>query len=165
MEIYKDIIGFEGSYEISNFGNVKSLKSNRILKPQLSGNGYYNVTLSKDGKRTTPTIHSLVAIHFIDTKDLTVNHIDGNKLNNHIDNLEYVSYSDNLKHAHKIKLRKKIHKSNIKNTSGKVGVIYDKQRNKWIARLHKKSKALYLGIFNTKEEAIKCREEAEKCLH
>ena len=64
-------------------------------------------------------------------------------------------------HAHNIGLRKKYHSKNKKNTSGQCGVVFDKQKGKWIARLHKNSKAVYLGIFNTKEEAIECRIKAE----
>jgi hypothetical protein len=160
MEIYKKICGYE-NYEVSNQGNIKNIKTGKILKPQLSSSGYYNITLSQDGIRETPTVHSLVAMHFIETKNQTVNHKDGNKLNNSIDNLEYVTYSENTKHAHDTKLMKKIHSRNSRNTSGKVGVVWDKHSNRWIARLHKNSRAVYLGSFKNKEEAIKCREEAE----
>jgi hypothetical protein len=161
MEIYKQICGWE-MYEVSNYGNVKSLKHNKLLKPQMSSSGYFNVTLSENGERYTPTIHSLVASHFIKDRNQTVNHIDGNKLNNNIENLEYVTYSDNLEHAHDIKLRKKTHSKNTKNTSGKVGVVWD--NGYWVARGHKKGKAIYLGRSKNLDEAIKIREEYEKAI-
>ena len=112
-EIYKDIKGFEG-YEISNKGNVrtkngkKTVRSDgqvrvwkqRILKPQVDSQGYYNVKLYINGKQYTRTIHRLLMITFYpeNIKD-TVNHIDGNKKNNNINNLEWCTYSENTIHA------------------------------------------------------------------
>ena len=160
MEVFKPIDGYEG-YQISNMGNVKNAKTGKPLKAQISSSGYYNVTLSLNGKRYTPTIHSLVAKHFLDICNFEVNHKDGNKLNNNVGNLEWVNRSENMTHAYGIGLRKKIHLKNAKNTSGKCGVVFDKQKGKWIARMHKNSKAVYLGIFSTKEEAIECRIKAE----
>lgn len=161
MEEWLNINGYE-NYLISNLGSVKNTKTGLCLKPQLSSNGYYNVTLCKNGKKSTPLIHRLVAEHFLSKINQTVNHIDGNKLNNNINNLEWITYSENLTHAHKSKLRKKTHKKNKKNTSGKVGVVFDKSRNHWIARMHKNSIPISLGCFKNKEDAIKARIEAEK---
>lgn len=158
MEKWKNIKGFKG-YKISSLGNVFSEKSGKNLKPQISGNGYYNITLSVDGVRTTQTIHRLVASHFLNKDEFCVNHKDGDKLNNNVNNLEWVSNSENCLHAHQLGLRPLTRKTNSKNTSGKVGVVYD--NGYWIARLHKNRKAVYLGRFKDKQDAIDCRIKAE----
>lgn len=104
MEIYKDIIGYEGIYQISNLGNVKSLKYNkeRILNKELS-KGYYRFSLCLNNKTTHFLSHRLVALHFIDNSlnKPCVNHKDGNKLNNSIDNLEWCTHSENENHSYK----------------------------------------------------------------
>lgn len=115
-ELWKDIKGYEGLYQISNLGRVKSLSritsQNKILpeiilKPQLCGHGYFAVGLCKNGKMTNNYIHRLVADMFIlNPSDLQqVNHIDGDKSNNCVENLEWISNSDNNLHAVKNKLK------------------------------------------------------------
>lgn len=94
-EIWKQI-KFNTNYEISNLGNVRNVKTKRVLKPSVSNKGYYLVALSKNGKSHTYTIHKLVAEHF-----LVINHKDHNKLNNSIDNLEYVTQQENIQLAFK----------------------------------------------------------------
>ena len=105
MEIFKDINGYKGIYQISNLGNVKSLKygKTRLLKKYLS-KGYYRVSLSFKGNVTRPVTHRLVAENFIPNykNKPCVNHIDGNKENNHISNLEWCTYSENEIHSYKI---------------------------------------------------------------
>ena len=118
-EEWRDVKGFEGYYQISNYGRVKSLeriigRSNgnkqtiraRILKPCISNSGYYEVPLYKDGKGKQYTVHRLVAEAFLRNVNLCVNHIDGNKLNNCVENLEWCTYSDNITHAIKYGLVK-----------------------------------------------------------
>jgi hypothetical protein len=104
MEIYKDIQGYEGIYQISNLGNVKSLKYNkeRVLNKELS-KGYYRFNLCFNNKTKHFLSHRLVALNFIDNYDnkQCVNHKDGNKLNNSVENLEWVSYSENEIHSYK----------------------------------------------------------------
>lgn len=73
METWKDVIGYEGYYQVSNLGNVKSLKSyggttERVLAPQRNGTGYLKVMLCKDGKHKQFLIHRLVATAFIENK-------------------------------------------------------------------------------------------------
>lgn len=103
MEIWKPIKGYEGLYEISNYGRVKSLartwvtghnsivrsKDESILAPK-KDRGYLRVGLLKNGKRKLFSIHRLVAEHFIPNplNKPEVNHRDGNKENNHFSNLE-----------------------------------------------------------------------------
>lgn len=108
MEIWKDIEGYNNKYQISNYGRIKSLCDNHlmkrevILKPRIANNGYLYINLYKNSKCKTKRIHRLVAETFIDNPNNLpqVNHIDGNKLNNKANNLEWVSASDNCKHAY-----------------------------------------------------------------
>lgn len=104
-ETWMDILGFEGLYEISDSGNVKSYRKNRaveciLLKPTLT-HGYKRVCLCKGGKVYYKTIHFLVAQAFIENpKNHTIiNHKDGNKLNNNISNLEWCTAAYNIRHA------------------------------------------------------------------
>jgi hypothetical protein len=102
MEIFKDIIGYEGFYQISNLGNVKSLIAGKqkILKHNISSNKYYSIRF----KNKNFLIHRLVALHFVNNFNNKpyVNHIDGNKFNNNFKNLEFVTQSENINHAIKI---------------------------------------------------------------
>lgn len=100
MEIWKDIEGFEGLYQVSNYGRVKGLKTNTILKPN-EHTGYLRVQLSKNGKQTNHFIHRLVARTFIPNPENKpeVNHKDADKKNNHVENLEWVTSKENSRHA------------------------------------------------------------------
>ena len=97
-EEWKDIEGFEGYYQVSNMGNVKSLNYNKtgkekIMKTWDSGQGYQKVQLCKDGKSKTYTVHRLVATAFLENPDNlpVINHKDENPKNNNVDNLEWCS--------------------------------------------------------------------------
>lgn len=103
-EIWKDIKGYEGLYQISNFGRVKSLKrmmKNRkceeiIKKPSITNKRYYKLPLCKYGKNKYFFIHRLVAQAFIPNFENkpTVDHIDRNKLNNNVSNLRWATYKE-----------------------------------------------------------------------
>ena len=99
MDKWKAIAGYEGLYEVSDLGRVKSLKygKERILKPRKHTNGYLHVCLYKDGKVEQPKIHRLVADAFIPNPNNleTVNHKDEVKTNNTVTNLEWMSIKDN----------------------------------------------------------------------
>ncbi|MCH4169550.1 MAG: NUMOD4 motif-containing HNH endonuclease [Streptococcaceae bacterium] len=120
QEKWKDLPGYEGIYQVSNLGNVRTSKDKitfsklhgerhwkqRILKPKTDKNGYKRVSLWKDGKEKTSLVHRLVAIAFlskINGKDY-INHIDGNPSNNNVANLEWCNHHDNLLHAFKNRL-------------------------------------------------------------
>ena len=107
MEIWKDIEGYEGYYQISNFGNVKNVKTNKSLVGDINNAGYKRVILYKPKKKRF-LIHRLVALNFCDgySNGLVVNHKDGNKLNNYYKNLEWVTRSENDLHAERTGLRK-----------------------------------------------------------
>jgi len=116
-EIYKNIPGYEGLYEISTQGNVRALNRynidkngkkkfypGKLLKYDVTvknHTSYYRVTLSKDGKTKRFLVHRLVALTFIPTEDtsLFINHIDNDGTNNSVSNLEWVSHSENMRHS------------------------------------------------------------------
>lgn len=115
-EIWKDIKGYEGLYQVSNLGRVKSLdrlrknNSKLVTLPQkyvngtIAHNGYRRIVLSKEGKPKSYPLHILVLEAFKpnSNKELyyEVNHKDGDKLNNRLDNLEWSNRSHNLRHAY-----------------------------------------------------------------
>lgn len=108
VEEWKDIEGLKGRYQVSNFGNVKSLNYNRkkyerILKPKKKRKGYLHVHIGGKSR----SVHRLVANAFIENTNNfpCVNHKDGNKKNNNVNNLEWCSYSQNIKHAYKMGLK------------------------------------------------------------
>lgn len=105
MEIWKDIKGYEGLYQVSNLGRVKSSK--KILSP--SKTEYLKVSLSKNGAQNTHYIHRLVAQAFIDNKSNLpfVNHIDENKHNNNVNNLEWCDNKYNLNYGNAQKKKAK----------------------------------------------------------
>ena len=111
-EIWKDIKGYEGLYQISNQGRVKSLKNrsnhrNEIILKQATVQGYKKVYLFKDAKGKIYPVHRLVAINFISNplNKEEVNHINGDKSNNCVDNLEWNTKKENQTHCIKTGLR------------------------------------------------------------
>ena len=110
-EIWKEIIGYEGLYSVSNTGLVKRVTTNKIKYPSLNSWGYKVVSLSKSNtKLKTVLVHRLVAIHFIDNPEnkKQVNHIDGIKTNNNVSNLEWNTQHENMTHAFKTGLNSNI---------------------------------------------------------
>ena len=132
MEEWKDIKGYEGIYQVSNLGRIKSLEridnsnhkvKGKILKIIPENRGYSVVNLCKDGKCKTYKVHRLVAIAFLENPDNKpqVNHIDGNKKNNSILNLEWVTAEENINHAWDTGLSKITDESREKMSNSRKG--------------------------------------------
>jgi hypothetical protein len=131
-EIWKDIFGYEGLYQVNNCGYIKSLPKiinppnggkgitkEKILKNTFDKDGYFFVQLSKNGKLSPKKVHRLVALTFVPNPENKpqVNHKDGNKQNNNIDNLEWNTKKENIKHAHENGL---INRKGVKNSQSKL---------------------------------------------
>jgi hypothetical protein len=114
VEQWRPVVGFEGWYEVSTFGNVKRVRAGQgvarlgmPLRPGLDSWGYPQVCLNREGKKRMCLVHHLVADAFIGPrpKRIEVNHIDGDKLNAKPENLEYVTSKENCHHAFRLGLR------------------------------------------------------------
>lgn len=161
-EIYKDVPGYEGLYQVSNIGNVMSFKNGRhglkttgkLLKPQIDNYGYYKVMLCVDKTVRNFKIHQLVAMAFLGHKPdgykITVDHIDKNPLNNNVNNLQLLT---STQHFTKDKL------------GTGLGCCFVKKRNNWRAEIGINYKNIYLGSFSTKEEASAMYQKALKNKH
>lgn len=104
MEYWKDVNGFEGEYQVSNYGRVLSVykpssKKGMILKPYPNPKGYLWVSLLKNGIEKRRQVHRIVMEAFRGKSDLFVNHKDLNPKNNKLCNLEYVTHTENIHHA------------------------------------------------------------------
>ena len=100
-EIWQDIAGYEGHYQISNTGKIYSIKCNRMLKQSDLNKGYHTVKLQRNGTKKMFRVHRLVAMTFIQNPNglQEVNHIDEDKSNNSVTNLEWVNHIDNVNHG------------------------------------------------------------------
>lgn len=132
-EQWRDVIGYEGLYQVSNHGRVKSFKRrgnnrDRIMKPfRTSLNGSYRcVSLHKGGVDKRMSVHRLVATAFHPNPRsyAEVNHKDGNPANNHVDNLEWVSRSQNALHAYAIGLKTNLGENNSNHKLTKREVLF-----------------------------------------
>lgn len=154
-EIWKDIAGYNGIYQVSNFGSVKALSklvnakngSTRItpevvMQHEINFNGYPTVKLVLDGKRMRHRIHLLVWDTFgngmRDGKRVVVDHIDADKTNCHISNLQLLSGRENI-----IKAKKRIERL--------TGAYFN--GNVWFSQIRIKGCCKYLGTFNSEKEA------------
>jgi hypothetical protein len=160
IEIWKDIPNYEGLYQVSNFGNVRSLEryvkgkvENRLQKENILskrlvgnlGNQYYAVTLCNNKDRKQIKVSVLVAMAFLNHTPngyvgFTVDHIDNNPLNNNLDNLQVITKRENSS-----KDRKGISKY--------TGVTFNKKSNKWISQIWINGKNKTLGSFDDELEA------------
>ena len=145
IEEYRPVKGYEGLYEVSNFGNVKSLqrkgcKSDRILKEFIGGNRYLRVGLLNKNYY----VHQLVAIAFLNHipngLKLVIDHIDNNPRNNRLDNLQLITNRENCS-------------KDIKGKSNYIGVSWHKQANKWRATIMINGKTKSLGLFANEIQA------------
>jgi hypothetical protein len=161
QEQWKPIKGYEGLYEISNLGRVKSLKrkinnrynEERILKSNINSGGYLLCHLTKEKKTFAHTIHSVVWDHFgvgkRDNRKIQVDHVDNNKQNCRIDNLQLLTSRENV-------IKTYLHKDKSSKYTG-VCLSSKKYKGKiysyWIAQISSNGIHKYLGCFKTNEEA------------
>jgi hypothetical protein len=165
-EIWKDIQGYDGYYQVSNFGRIKSLsrdvfngmgyylKKEKILKSALSNHGYQAVTLYIQNVSKQFLVHRLVATAFVKNmlnKEKVI-HIDFIKNNNNSNNLEWVSSLESNCYQ----------MSNKKSSSKFIGVSFRKDRNNWLSSIVIKGKLIHIGSFKTQQEAYQARCDYEK---
>ncbi len=154
IEVWKDIPEYEGFYQVSNLGNVKSLDrissygrklKGKVLKAFVRNTTYFAVNLCKNNKSKLINIHQLVAIAFLNHKPcglkLVVNHIDVNPKNNNLYNLEVITQRENANKKH------------VKSSSKYVGVSWHKNKNKWQSHIRINDKSKHLGLFTDEKEA------------
>ena len=166
LEIWKDIPGYEGLYQVSNLGRVKSLPKEwvsgkgtilkhegKILKSS-TVSGYMLVKLFVNGKTKGYTIHQLVAMAFLNHipngHELVVDHINDNKLDNRVENLQIVTNRFNC------------YKTQGKYSSKFKGVHWNKQINKWRSQITINGRIKHLGYFKDELEASKTYQKALK---
>jgi len=149
-EIWKDVVGYEGRYLISNTGRLKSILKNKekLIKGSLDIHGYLRYSLSWKLKNKVVFCcyaHQLVAICFLNHKpcnyNLVVNHKDFNRLNNNVQNLEIITQRENTNKKH------------LKSSSKYTGVYWNKERKKWRVQILINAKRKFLGHFNNEHEA------------
>ena len=154
IEIFKDIPNYEGYYQVSNLGRVKSMKrlsligrklKEKILKTPSNSNGYSTVVLCREDFRENKTVHQLVAMSFLNHKPkkhkLVVNHINFIRNDNRVENLEIVTQRENSNRKH------------CKSTSKYVGVSWCKTYEKWLAKIIINRKRTCLGYHHNEIDA------------
>ena len=166
MEKWKDVIGYEGLYQVSNLGNVKSLPkkwemaygainqhNGKILKPWLVGRGYCVVSLHKNKICKKKYIHQLVAITFLNHKPngykLVVDHINNNRLDNRLENLQLVTHRLNVS-------------KDRQGTSKYTGVHFDKRVQKWRTDIKINGKRITIGYYKNEFDAHLAYQETLK---
>ena len=166
-EQWRPIKDFEGLYEISNFGRVKSLARkikgidkgcmsvDRLLKMQFTTTGYYFVGFSKNGIMSRRKTHLLVWEAFGDRERnghiLQIDHIDNNKLNNRVDNLRLISQRENTTKYHLTKEK----------SSRFTGAVWHKLHEKWISHIRIDGIVKHLGYFNCETAAAIAYQKAK----
>ena len=157
-EIWKDVKGYEGLYQVSSYGRIYSVPRTSLnvngkrvvnnggyLKPSVNSRGYYNVSLCIDRKVKTHSVHSIVACAFLDSeylsKRLVVDHIDDDKSNNNLSNLSVVTPRFNTR------------KTQGNYSSKYKGVSFNKNKKRYISEIQVDGRTIYLGSFVSEYEA------------
>ena len=177
--MWKDVKGFEDVYKISDTGEIwskdrlctdkigrKRFRKGEKLKPDIAPNGYYRVTLAKNGHKTQKYLHRLLAEHFIDNPlNLPqINHKDGNKLNCRLNNLEWVTVKDNVIHAYKNGLINHVRGKNHPNF-GQFGSDSKKAKKVKATNIITKETKIYGSMIETKKDGFLPSEVSRCCNH
>lgn len=179
---WRDIPGFEGAYQASTLGEIRSLErivetidadgvhytrtyKGKTLRQSVSGStkAYKKVTLSMHGITSRELVHRLVAMTYIEQLDpraTEVNHKDGNGANNTVKNLEWVTPEENKEHAYQIG-KLDYHRPVRKSSQSQVNGV-NRLRGKWAASITIHGKKTHLGVFDNIEDAIRARKQAEE---
>ena len=168
-EIWKDVVGYEGLYEVSSYGRIKSLKrlinngkkeyfkAEIIMKQNKDVNGYFYLNLYLNGKSNKYRVHQLVAMAFLNnrpdgTNKVVVDHINNIKTDNILENLQLITHRENVS-------------KDQKNKSSKyTGVRFVKNRGNWRASITINKKQIELGSFKTELQAHKAYQNKLKTL-
>lgn len=155
MEEWRDIKGFEGFYQISNYGLIKgiqrkiyrdnfyTIRKEKILKKSLDKDAYEKIILSKLNKDYTFQVHRLIGSAFLNnpTNLPTINHKNKIKSNNFVLNLEWASHRENSCHRSKM------------GEPNKIGGYFNPKENRWYSYIYINKTTFYLGSFETQREA------------
>ena len=159
-EIWKDVIGYEGRYIVSNKGQVKSLSrkikngksscmqlKERLLKPSVNGVGYFIVGLCANNKQKTKAVHQLVAESFLNHASsghkFEVDHINNIKTDNRLENIQIITRRENSS------------KDKKGGTSEFIGVSWSRNHKKWRASIYINGDHEHLGFFDRESDAAK----------
>lgn len=153
MEIWKDVVGYEGLYKVSNLGRVKSLArkavdrtvNERILKYCNKAHGYSRLTLRKDFIDKTFNIQHLVYEAFVGRREkgMVIDHINNIRSDNRLENLQQITYRENT--SKDIKKKKR--------TSKYIGVSFSIEKKKWVSHIQLNGVSKYLGYFENELDA------------
>lgn len=151
-EIWKDVQGYEGLYQVSNLGRVKSLvrehycKKERILTNVKLPNGYIYVRLCKDGKGKNVRVHRLVAVAFIPNPEnkTEVDHINAIKTDNSVNNLRWASHKENIRNP-----------LNMVHLIGKNNPMFGKKHSEETKEKIRKNHANFSGDLNPRARKVK----------
>ena len=164
-EIWNPVLGYEGLYEVSSYGRVKSTQrvidslkcghqtiNERILKSYTNGNGYLCVRISKNGTPKTHKIHKLVAMAFLNHVPcgykLVINHKNFTKTDNRLENLEIITQRENCNKKH------------FSHSSIFTGVTWNNKQKKWRAQIEINSILNHLGSFDNELAASEAYKNA-----
>lgn len=133
MEVWKDVKGYEGHYQVSNLGRIKTLKkqvgrkgTEKLMTPYMEWNGYSRVALYKDKKPKQFIVHRLVAEAFIPNPEgkPVVDHINGDRTDNRVENLRWCTHSENSQNSLRIKNNGNYKTIVIKDNKGNIFKSY-----------------------------------------
>ncbi len=155
IEVFKDVPNYEGIYQVSNLGNVKSLKWNKeIIMKQGISSRYLAVNLRKENISKIYRVHVLVAMTFLNYKpngkqDFVIDHKNGVRTDNRLENLQIVTQRENTQNYHK-------------SIKGQIGADWHEQTKKWRSRIYINKNIVHLGLFEEEKDALKAYEIANQ---